>query len=216
MDGNGSVVQSVALSRSVEPIVMPSAPVPANPSLDRLNRASRERALALVTPLVERSPWVGEAALDARPFDSDEALAAALVEVILGAGAARRVSLFRAHPELGGADARSGRMTPASSGEQERLGLAHLSGEEAERLARLNAAYRRRFHHPFIVALHRVPARAALFRLFETRLASSPLEEHVTALAEIASVIRTRCRVAFGEPGSSPSTHPQRSTGATP
>ncbi|WP_269100059.1 DUF4444 domain-containing protein [Mangrovicoccus ximenensis] len=52
------------------------------PALSCLNTAPRADALAMIAPLAERSPWVAEAALDARPYENDEALARALVEAI--------------------------------------------------------------------------------------------------------------------------------------
>lgn len=169
-----------------------------NPALSHLNGSAAHDAAALLGPLVERSPWVGMAAVSERPFDSGEAVAEALIETILSAGPADRLALFRAHPELAGEEAVSGRMTEASTDEQSRLGLTSLAPDEARRLEALNAAYRARFGYPFIVALHRVPDLGALFESFERRLGANPVEEHVTALAEIASVIRRRATKAFG------------------
>lgn len=168
------------------------------PALDTLNRLRREQAIASLSPLVERSAWVAEAVVDQRPFESDEALARALVEVILSSAPSRRLAMFNAHPELSGIEAAKGSMSAESTSEQGRLGLIGLAGPEAERLRSLNAAYRRRFGHPFIIALHRVADRETLFQTFERRLAASGVEEHATTLAEIASVIRSRCRAAFG------------------
>lgn len=170
------------------------------PAINSLNTVQRERAVAALSPLVERSPWVAEAAVDLRPFASDEAIAAALVEVILAASPERRFALFNVHPELAGAEAREGYMTAESITEQGRLGLTALPAHEARRLRELNASYRARFGHPFIIALHRVRDRETLFATFERRLGATPLEEHTTTLAEIASVIRSRCRDAFGAP----------------
>ncbi|WP_238366025.1 2-oxo-4-hydroxy-4-carboxy-5-ureidoimidazoline decarboxylase [Mesobacterium pallidum] len=168
------------------------------PAINTLNSVRREQALAALAPLVERSPWVAEAAVDQRPFASDEAVAEALVEVILAATPEQRLAMFNVHPELSGSEAAEGRMTAESTSEQGRLGLIGLPQAEAQRLKELNAAYRARFGHPFIIALHRVPDRAALFETFERRLAATQLEEHTSTLAEIASVIRSRCRNAFG------------------
>lgn len=176
------------------------------PNLQDLNDAPRDLALEMLAPLVERSPWVASAALDARPFQSDEMVAKALVETILTAGAEQRLALFNAHPELAGSEAMEGSMTAHSTSEQNRLGLVRLSSGDALRLTRMNAEYRARFGHPFIIALHRVPDQEALFATFSRRLAASPLEEHTTTLAEIASVIRSRSRRAFGDVTPSPFT----------
>ncbi|MGO4852873.1 2-oxo-4-hydroxy-4-carboxy-5-ureidoimidazoline decarboxylase [Phaeovulum sp. W22_SRMD_FR3] len=166
--------------------------------LDLLNKAPRCEAVAMLAPLVERSAWVGEATVDARPFESDEALAEALIETILAADAARRLDLFRVHPDLAGREAIEGSMSAASQGEQGRLGLLQLAPGDMARLTQLNAAYRARFGHPFIIALHRVADLTSLFATFEGRLGATPIEEHITTLAEIASVIRARTARAFG------------------
>ncbi|WP_196222762.1 2-oxo-4-hydroxy-4-carboxy-5-ureidoimidazoline decarboxylase [Pseudooceanicola algae] len=163
-----------------------------------MNSAPARTAIARIAPLVERSEWVARDVVAQRPFASTEALAAALVECILAAGPARRLALFRVHPELAGCEAVAGRMTDESASEQARLGLMSLSAQDAERLTRLNVAYMARFSHPFILALHRVPDLAALFAIFDQRLQASPLEEHMTTLAEIASVIGDRTAAAFG------------------
>lgn len=165
--------------------------------LTQLNAAPRDQALAVIAPLAERSEWVAEAALDQRPFSDEGAVAAALVEVILTAPTARRIAMFRSHPELAGREAVEGLMTAESIGEQGRLGLMSLDAGTHEHLSRLNAAYKARFGYPFIIALHRVPDLDTLLSSFEARVVADPVEEHVTTLAEIASVIRARASRAF-------------------
>jgi OHCU decarboxylase len=154
----------------------------------------------MIAPLAERSTWVAEGAVDRRPFASDADVAAALAEVILTAPASRRITMFRAHPELAGREAVDGQMTEESTGEQGRLGLMSLATATHTRLVQLNAAYQARFGYPFIIALHRVPDLETLLLLFEKRLAADPVEEHVTTLAEITSVIRARAARAFTTP----------------
>ena len=166
--------------------------------LRELNEAPREAALRLLEPVLERSAWVAERTIDLRPFASDQDVAKCLVETILGASYDERVAIFRAHPELAGREAVEGTMTDASTSEQGRLGLTSLNAQEAARLTAMNSAYAARFGHPFILALHRVPDLKTVFDIFERRLAASPVEEHVTTLAEIASVIGSRAALAFG------------------
>lgn len=167
-------------------------------AIRKLNAAPRDAAIAVMEPLVERSAWVAELTVDARPFADHDALAAALMETILQAGFERQLAMFNAHQELAGEEASEDRMTRASISEQQRLGLWLLSPHDTQRLLRLNATYRARFGHPFIVALHRVRDVPALFEIFERRLRASAIEEHATTLAEIASVIHSRATSAFG------------------
>jgi OHCU decarboxylase len=167
-------------------------------SLQELNAAPRETALRMLERIVERSSWVAEIVVDQRPFASDQEVARRLVETILSSGFDKQVQLFRAHPELAGREATEGTMTEASTDEQGRLGLTALAAEDAARLKRMNAAYAARFGHPFILALHRMSDLEAVFDTYERRLAASPVEEHVSTLAEIASVIGNRAAQAFG------------------
>jgi len=160
--------------------------------IDRLNAATREEAIDLMEPLVERSRWVVEETVALRPFADRDALASALAQTIRAAGPEAQVALFNNHPELAGREAEENTMTPASTDEQARLGLLRLSSADAQRLRELNAAYRERFGFPFIIALHRVPDLGSLFATFERRLAAPPAVEHEATLAEIASVIRSR------------------------
>lgn len=158
----------------------------------------------MLEPILERSAWVADRAVDLRPFSSADDVAQRLVDTILESGFEQRVALFRAHPELAGSEAAVGSMTEASTSEQSRLGLTSLEGKEAARLSSLNAAYVERFGHPFILALHRVPDLETVFDVFEQRLAASPVEEHVSTLAEIASVITARAARAFGRGSGNP------------
>lgn len=181
------------------------------PSLETLNLAPDSKAMELMEPLVECSPWVARAALHARPFASHEDIAEALVKIILSSGHSRQRDLFNAHADLAGTAADGTEMSDASVTEQSGFGLMRLAREEAQRLKDLNSAYRVRFGFPFIIALHRVCDRPALFETFERRLTASPIEEHTQALAEIASVISSRCRRLFSFPS-----NPTHATTAEP
>lgn len=153
---------------------------------------------------MERSAWVAAMAADERPFADSAELAMALVDLILASGREKQLELFRAHPELAGREAEEGSMTDASVSEQARLGLLSLTPADAARLKSMNSAYRTRFGHPFVIALHRVTDLGTLFEIFERRLSSTAIEEHTATLAEISSVILSRTRQAF-EPDLKPS-----------
>ena len=88
--------------------------------------------------MFEASPWVPDAAAAGRPFASVEALHAAMVSAVRGAGRERQLALIRAHPDLGARLA----MSRESVAEQAGAGLDRLSPELFERLSGLNRAYR--------------------------------------------------------------------------
>ena len=159
--------------------------------LAALNRASRADFVAALGAVFEHSPWVADAAWQAAPFTSVDALHAAMVAVVRASPAERQLSLIRAHPELAGKAARDGEMTDASIAEQTSGGLLSLDDAELTRIQRLNAAYRERFGFPFIIAVRRHD-KASLLAAFEERLGHERDAEITTALGEIFVITRLR------------------------
>ena len=76
-----------------------------------LNQTSRAAFVAALGGIFEHSPWVAEAAWPAAPFDSADALHAAMVAAVRAAPPDRQLALIRAHPDLAGKAARGGTMT---------------------------------------------------------------------------------------------------------
>ena len=66
-------------------------------------------------------------------------------------------------------EARAGTMAPDSVSEQTGAGLVSLTAEEFARIGSLNAAYRTKFGHPFIIAV-RNHTKHGIFAAFERRL----------------------------------------------
>ena len=134
--------------------------------------------------LFEHSPWVVERAFADAPFADAQALHAALLRVVEGAGETAQLALIRAHPELA---AREVALTEASSAEQEGAGLRALSAEEFARFAALNAAYRERFGFPFIICV-RLHSKTGILEQFGRRLENDADTERAAALAEIGRI----------------------------
>ena len=168
--------------------------LPVRISLAELDALDAPGFLAALGPVVENRPALLAPLAARRPFASVADLIAAIATLVRTLDADARLDLLRAHPELAGAEARAGVMTRASTVEQERLGLMTLYGRELERLQALNAAYRARFGFPFIIALHRLADRAAVFSALEARLRHDAEEETMIALDEIVAVIDGRVR----------------------
>ena len=139
----------------------------------------------------EHSAWVARAVLPQRPFASADALHAAMMAVLRALPEADCVRLLRAHPELAGAQARSGAMTADSHAEQGGLALDALDAESAAQWDRLNAAYRARFGFPFVLCIRR-HTRASALRAFERRLGNARSVELHETLAEIGRISRLR------------------------
>ena len=153
----------------------------------------RDAFTAELGPVVEHSPWVAERAWELRPFGSPESLHLAFETAIRTAPPERRMQVLRAHPELAGRQAQTGRLTPHSAIEQRTAGLDQLSAGELHVLQELNAGYRNRFGFPFIscVREHSVDS---LLAWGLVRLNRDAQDEVATALAEVGKIIGLRLR----------------------
>ncbi|WP_119153536.1 2-oxo-4-hydroxy-4-carboxy-5-ureidoimidazoline decarboxylase [Caldimonas tepidiphila] len=172
------------------------------PTLDQLNAAAADEALALLDGLYEHSPWIAERALAQRPFRSLAHLKRAMVEVLAEAGRDAQLALIRAHPELAGKAAVAGTLTAESTHEQSRAGLTHCSPEEFARLQQLNADYNAKFGWPFILAV-RGPrgtglARREIIETFARRLDGHPEFEFAECLRNIHRIAEIRLNDRFG------------------
>ena len=159
--------------------------------LSALNEMADEEFVATLGDIFEHSPWVAEAVLERRPFQSLRSLHMAMVGAVDDAGKRKQRELIRAHPDLAGKAARRGELSDDSEREQAGAGLDALSDEEFERFERLNEAYKARFGFPFIIAV-RENDKAEIMDAFERRLENSDEEEFRQALSEIAKIARYR------------------------
>lgn len=139
----------------------------------------------------EHSAWVAGQAADERPFDSRDALMAAMRDVVEEASDERKLELIRAHPDLAGKLARAGALTAESTREQSGLGLDRLGDEEYDRFTDLNERYRARFGFPFIICA-RMSTRDSVLEAFEKRLTHDRDEEIAEALRQIHHIARLR------------------------
>jgi 2-oxo-4-hydroxy-4-carboxy-5-ureidoimidazoline decarboxylase len=160
------------------------------------NALDRAAFVARFGGVFEHSPWVAERAWAARPFADVAALHEAMARAMRAGSEAEKRALLRAHPELAGREARAGRLTAASAGEQKSAGLDRLAPAEMRRLAELNAAYRAKFGFPFIIAV-RARTKDEILAEFARRLARAPAAEFETALGEVETIARIRLERMF-------------------
>jgi 2-oxo-4-hydroxy-4-carboxy-5-ureidoimidazoline decarboxylase len=135
----------------------------------------------------EHSPWVVERAWDRRPFADAAALHAACMAELRAAGAEAQLGVINAHPEL----AAKVELTEASQSEQLGAGLRHLTPDEFERFAALNAAYRQKFGFPFIICV-RLNTAASILAAFAARLDNDAAAERQEAIKQIGLITQLR------------------------
>jgi 2-oxo-4-hydroxy-4-carboxy-5-ureidoimidazoline decarboxylase len=141
--------------------------------------------------IFENSPWVAEKAWDKRPFASLEDMHAAMVAVAKYAPAAMQLTLLQSHPDLAGKEAQAGAMTASSVSEQASAGLNALSHDEMAQISDLNAAYKKKFGFPFIIAVRMHTKEGILFE-FNRRLQNDTQTEFANDLQNVYIITRLR------------------------
>ena len=169
-------------------------------SLDAVNGLDRAGFVALLGNIYEHAPWAAERAWAMRPFATVQALQAGLAAAVQAAAHEDRLALVRAHPDLAGKAAVAGALTRESEQEQGSAGLDRLSPEAFARFQSLNAAYRARFAHPFIICVRR-HTRDSILAQFERRLGNAPEAELAAAFAEIDRIAALRLDALVTGPG---------------
>jgi OHCU decarboxylase len=141
--------------------------------------------------IYEHSPWVAEqveALLGSVVADTD-LLVSLMSDCVDNASTEKQLELIRAHPDLAGRAQLAGKLTAESTVEQSSAGLDQCSAEEYEKFQSLNAAYRKKFDFPFIMAV-RNSTRAEILQAFAKRIENDYDEEFETALIEIHKIAK--------------------------
>src|ERR1700759_4533125 len=160
-------------------------------ALSDLDTCSKADLVALLGNIFEYSPWIAEAAADARPFAGVNGLFAAMKAVVERAPEDKRLALIKAHPDLANKTQRAAGLTAESSAEQNSLGLDRLSNAEFAAFERANNAYRTKFGFPYIICVRR-QTRDSILRDFERRLPNDAATEIKAAVAEICGIAALR------------------------
>jgi 2-oxo-4-hydroxy-4-carboxy-5-ureidoimidazoline decarboxylase len=160
-------------------------------TLVEINALGRPAFVKCLGGIVEHSPWIADAAWEKRPFDSVDALHAAMVAALMRAPVETQLMVTRMHPELAGMAAIRGEVTSHSKHEQGGAGLTQCSPQEFSRLSALNRAYGAKFGFPFIIAVKGLD-RTAIIERFAQRLERDRATEFAEALDQIARIARLR------------------------
>ena len=148
----------------------------------------------------EHSPWIAEAVYRrglSPAEDTPQGLAATMADVLAAAGDDAKLALIGAHPDLAGRAAIAGDLTDASKSEQGGAGLDRCTPDEYRRFQALNAAYKRKFGFPFILAIGGMDKREIL-AAFEARLGNDRATEFRTAIGQINRIARLRLDALAG------------------
>ncbi len=170
-------------------------------TLEALNAATPDDALAMLDGIYEHSPWIAEQAIAHRPFKTLSELKQQMLISCWQGGENAHKKLIQAHPELAGKAMVAHALTAESADEQTRAGLTHCSPAELAQLQAQNAAYRAKFGWPFILAV-RGPrgtglSRAAIIANCERRLQHAAATELAECLRQIHRIAEIRLNDRF-------------------
>lgn len=159
----------------------------ATTNLKTLNSLPPEAFVAQLGAVFEHSPWVMEAAAEARPYTSRRVLQAACEHALLNAAPEVQTALIRAHPDLAAKLDQLAELTEFSREEQDRVGFMRLPEAELEALRAALQQYRERFGHPFILCVLEHAASDVL-PILRLRTGSSVAAERQACLFQIARI----------------------------
>ena len=164
------------------------------PTVGKLNEVSVPRFIEAVAMLFEPAPRFGAWLAAARPFASDDDLMKAAARIAHRMAEADQLELINAHPRLGA----RGRLSDASRREQ------GAAADAVDReLAKLNAAYEKRFGFRYLVYVAG-RSREALIPEFRAALARDRSSELSRALDDTLAIAASRLHYLRSTPGGSP------------
>ena len=169
----------------------PAMSASTDPDMGAINGMDRAAFVQKFGGIFEKSPWVAEQAWDRKPFASVEDMHAAMVNVVKSAPLPSQLALLQSHPDLAGKEAQAGAMTASSVSEQASAGLNALSKAEIAQISDYNAAYKKKFGFPFIIAV-RMHTKEGIFFDFSRRLQNDTQTEYANDLQNVYAITLLR------------------------
>jgi 2-oxo-4-hydroxy-4-carboxy-5-ureidoimidazoline decarboxylase len=166
--------------------------IPPMYNIEQLNQTNLEEFTEITDGIFEHSPWIAKKAVEAKPFSSLQHLHQEMVTIVENSSHEEKLTLIKAHPNLGERVA----MTTDSTKEQSGAGLQNLSPEEYEQFISMNQIYMEKFGFPFILAV-RGKDKHQIYQSMESRIRNSDDIEFQTALAEIYKIAELRLQERF-------------------
>ncbi len=153
----------------------------------QVNKMTEQEFVDSVGTVFEHSPWVAKRAWGHHPFSSLEKMYETLIEEMEKACISLKLSLLRAHPDLG----TRFEVSESSKQEQMHAGLSQLSEEEYHEFSLLNKQYVKTFDFPFIMAV-KGQDKHSIKENMKTRVDNQYDEEFETALAQVGKIAKFR------------------------
>ena len=156
-------------------------------TITKLNDTTYEQFIEITGGIFEHSPWIAEQAERLKPFRSLFHLHQEMVKIVENSSFEQKLSLIKAHPNLGDRAA----MTADSVQEQQGAGLQSLTPMEYNQFISMNQQYMEKFGFPFILAV-RGKNKEQIYEVMKERIHHSIEIEFETALSEIYKIALLR------------------------
>jgi OHCU decarboxylase len=155
--------------------------------MEQVNRMNEQEFVDSIGVVFEHSPWIAKSTWVHHPFSNLEQMYEKMIEEIKKASNSLKLSLLRAHPDLGT------RLEVSESSKQEQLhaGLRQLSEEEYHEFLLLNKRYVEKFDFPFIMSV-KGHDKHSIKENMKTRVNKQYNEEFETALAQVGKIAKLR------------------------
>ncbi|MFC0471115.1 2-oxo-4-hydroxy-4-carboxy-5-ureidoimidazoline decarboxylase [Halalkalibacter kiskunsagensis] len=158
-----------------------------NYSMEQVNKMTEQEFMHSVGVVFEHSPWVAKSAFGHHPFSSLDQMYEKMIEEMTNADMSLKLSLLRAHPDLG----TRLEVSESSKHEQQNAGLSQLSEEEYREFSLLNKKYIEKFDFPFIMAV-KGQDKHSIKESMKTRINNQYEKEFKTALSQVEKIARFR------------------------
>lgn len=162
--------------------------------INKPSELSKDEFMHQFAGVYEHSDWVAElvweqleVSVERICFDTVEALAAQMHDIVDTASYDLKLALLRAHPDLAGKAALAGELTDDSTSEQAGVGLDELSEEEFKRFQHINDSYKAKFEFPFIMAV-KGATKIQIFDGFDSRIDNAVDTEFARAVNEVHKI----------------------------
>ncbi|WP_438466251.1 2-oxo-4-hydroxy-4-carboxy-5-ureidoimidazoline decarboxylase [Marinomonas sp. PE14-40] len=162
--------------------------------INKPSELSKEDFMAQFAGVYEHSDWVAEllwqqleVSVEKQCFDTVDAIAAQMRQIVDTASYDLKLALLRAHPDLAGKAALAGELTDDSTSEQAGVGLDELNEEEFQRFQHINDSYKTKFEFPFIMAV-KGATKVQIFDGFDGRIDNSVEVEFARAVNEVHKI----------------------------
>ena len=156
--------------------------------LEQVNQMSEDEFAQTFGSLFQGPDWVVHRAYAQRPFSDTADLRRSFQEALFAATPQEQAELIAGYPRLGSDEVIEGTAGPVSQEEQSLRGLTHLNGDDQKRLDDLTSAYRERFGFPMVVCVRDEGSFDQIIEHGERRLHNSVVQEHNSAMVEIAKI----------------------------